>query len=398
MKTVIIIFACLLFANVNAQTTVKVNKKAPEILVTDWIQNAPVDKDLTGKLIVLEFWATWCGPCIAAVPHLNELQKEFNRPDLYFISMTDEQVPVAERILKRISFSSIVVTDTSKQTQKNYGDSVNGLTFIPITILIDEEGIIKWTGFPNMLTKKIMAEFIAGKELKSMEEPKEISLINSDLNSEDLTADMKKEAKEIIRLASNKKIDYYFTIKESQSLDISNMMVNNINSLKSYTLTNIYKEIFNIKNLVLPANLSAKKYDLLSKNSLGKEGLDKMEAELLQYLNLEKKISLKNTAYFATTVKDSNLLEKTLNQNMSSKSDAGDKILFTGIRIEKMLDEISKDRKLKFNYAGKDETKYDFIVNVKSTKQIIKSLKTYGLGATKAKAKLEFYELNEKQK
>lgn len=398
MKTVIIIFACLLFANVNAQTTVKVNEKAPEILVTDWIQNAPVDKHLTGKLIVLEFWATWCGPCIAAVPHLNELQKEFNRPDLYFISMTDEQVPVAERILKRISFSSIVVTDTSKQTQKNYGDSVNGLTFIPITILIDKEGIIKWTGFPNMLTKKIMAEFIAGKELKSMEESKEISLINSDLNSEDLTADMKKEAKEIIRLASNKKIDYYFTIKESQSLDISNMMVNNINSLKSYTLTNIYKEIFNIKTLVLPGNLSAKKYDLLSKNSLGKEGLDKMEAELLQYLNLEKKISLKNTAYFATTVKDSNLLEKTLNQNMSSKSDAGDKILFTGISIEKMLDEISKDRKLKFNYSGKDETKYDFIVNVKSTKQIIKSLKTYGLGATKAKAKLEFYELNEKQK
>ncbi len=398
MKTVIIIFACLLFAQVNAQTTVKVNEKAPEILVTDWIQNAPVDKDLTGKFIVLEFWATWCGPCIAAVPHLNELQKEFNRPDLYFISMTDEQVPVAERILKRISFSSVVVTDTSKQTQKNYGDSANGLTFIPITILIDKEGIIKWTGFPDMLTKKIMTEFIAGKELKPMEEPKEISLINGDLNSEDLTADMKKEAKEIIRLATNKKIDYYFTIKESQSLDISNMMVNNINSLKGYTLNKIYKEIFNIKNLVLPANLSAKKYDLLSKNSLGKEGLDKMEAELLQYLNLEKKISLKNTAYFATTVKDSNLLEKTLNQNMSSKSDAGDKILFTGISLEKMLDEISKDRKLKFNYAGKDETKYDFIVNVKSTKQIIKSLKTYGLGATKAKAKLKFYELNEKQK
>lgn len=60
--------------------------------ITDWIKNIPEDKNLNNKYIVLEFWATWCEPSIAAVPHLNQLQDEFKQNDLYFNSITDESI------------------------------------------------------------------------------------------------------------------------------------------------------------------------------------------------------------------------------------------------------------------------------------------------------------------
>lgn len=390
MKTVFIIFACLTFGQLNAQTNIKVNDKAPKISITDWIQNAPLDKDLKGKFIVLEFWATWCGPCIAAVPHLNELQKEFNQKDLYFISMTYEPVAPIKRLLKRIPFKSVVVTDTSNQTQIKYGDGVEGLTTIPFTVLINNEGIIKWIGSPELLTRKLMADFIAGRNLKSVEEIIEQASSKEGLDLEEV--DIEKDTKEFSRLIMDKKIEYYYNIKESKSRSIGKSTGGNVYYLKNYNLTNIYKEIFNTKNLLLPTNFIDKRFDLIFKNNLGQEGLAKLEQEMLLNLNLEKKISLKETTYYAVTVKDSTMLEKTFDPNIGFKSDAGDKLLFTNYSIENMLDEISKISKIKFQYAGTDETKYDFIINKETDNEIVKSLEGYGLTVRNTKGNMEFYE------
>jgi thiol-disulfide isomerase/thioredoxin len=45
---------------------------------------------LKGKVVVLEFWATWCGPCVAAISHLNELADQFKDRPVQFIAVTDE--------------------------------------------------------------------------------------------------------------------------------------------------------------------------------------------------------------------------------------------------------------------------------------------------------------------
>ena len=126
------------------------NEKKHIINITDFIHNIPNDKSFEDKFIVIEFWATWCGPCLDAVPHLNELQEKFKlNNDLVFISMTDEKPEKIKATLDRIDFKTIVVSDQSKKTHKDLEVENDGVMMITLTDLIDNNGNVKWKGHPE---------------------------------------------------------------------------------------------------------------------------------------------------------------------------------------------------------------------------------------------------------
>jgi len=58
--------------------------QAPEGTSANW-------KSLEGKIVILEFWAAWCGPCVAAIPHINKLADEFKNKPVAFTSVTSEK-------------------------------------------------------------------------------------------------------------------------------------------------------------------------------------------------------------------------------------------------------------------------------------------------------------------
>ncbi|WP_339812293.1 TlpA disulfide reductase family protein [uncultured Imperialibacter sp.] len=386
MKYLLFLLTCLNFGRLSAQSNIKVGEKAPEIHITDWIANVPADKNLNHKFIVLEFWATWCGPCIAAVPHMNDLQKQFNQNDLYFISITDESVAKVERSLKRIDFQSIVVSDQTKQTHINFGDGKEGLEAYPLTVLIDKNGVIKWIGEPKSLTGELMKTFLSGPTVGQ---------------SEQKAGQIKKvEVYDFKRLVSNKDITYYFDVNEASTDNkLKIAMGTSLINLTAYTLKDVYSEFLQIgnENLVLPERLASVRYDILYKNMDEPENIGRLEKELLQKLALTRKSSTKTSSINLVAIQDAKLLEPALDESFSAKSDAGDKTLFTAYTLDEMMKALSDLANTTFKFSGDNDGKYDFIIENKSMADIVSSLESYGLSVQTVKREVETVHLVEVQ-
>jgi peroxiredoxin len=111
---------------------------------------------LRGKVVLLDFWATWCAPCRSAIPHLNGLYKVYQTRGLEIIGVSLD-TGSRERVRRfatsmGIQYPIIIADD---EVLKNYGISP-----IPTTYLIDREGYVssKWVGFSQSLMNKISAE------------------------------------------------------------------------------------------------------------------------------------------------------------------------------------------------------------------------------------------------
>ena len=75
-------------SKVRPQLDAMQGKPAPKLGLEGWINSKPLSlKDLKGKIVVLDFWATWCGPCIRAVPHTNEMMEKYADEDVVFIGV-----------------------------------------------------------------------------------------------------------------------------------------------------------------------------------------------------------------------------------------------------------------------------------------------------------------------
>lgn len=150
----------------------KVGDPAPPLDLEELLQ-APAGakagwESLKGKVVVLEFWATWCTPCLAAIPHMNDLAEHFKDKPIQFIAVTDESKDVIEPFLKKASMHAWIGLDTDKSTWRTYG-----IRAVPRVFLIDKDGEIAAVTHPASLDEGALRNMLAGKPpgLKPLHRP-----------------------------------------------------------------------------------------------------------------------------------------------------------------------------------------------------------------------------------
>jgi uncharacterized protein (TIGR03435 family) len=114
---------------------------------------------LNGKVVVLEFWATWCSPCVADIPVLNSLAASLDPAKVQFISIDDEDPALVERFLAKHPISGWVGLDTTGKTLEAYG-----VLQRPTTIVIGPDGrVATSTARPETLRRVQLMALAEGK-------------------------------------------------------------------------------------------------------------------------------------------------------------------------------------------------------------------------------------------
>jgi len=119
----------------------KVGQEAPDFTLQD-LSGQPVNlNSYRGqKVVLMDFWATWCGPCRMAMPDLQDLADKFKDRGLEILSVNQgESADQTRNFIEHRKYTFHVVLDQDQAVGNNYG--VRG---IPTLILVDKKGVVQW--------------------------------------------------------------------------------------------------------------------------------------------------------------------------------------------------------------------------------------------------------------
>ncbi len=136
--------------------------KAPDFKVAR-VQNAPVAKikglaDLKGKVVYLEFWATWCQPCVAGIPHLNRVIDSLKGEPVVFLSVTDEPADAVSAFRRTHEMKAWAGIDEAQSALKAYRVASR-----PAGYLIGKDGTLLAAISPDDLKEQDLRGALAGK-------------------------------------------------------------------------------------------------------------------------------------------------------------------------------------------------------------------------------------------
>lgn len=139
---------------------------APNLHINKWIKGEVVDtvKERGKKIFVIEFWATWCGPCKMTIPHLTKLQKKYRKQGVEIIGISDETPEKVEKYVRKKGdeMGYTVAIDQNKKTTKAYVEAF-GVQGIPYAFIVDREGRIAWHGHPMDGLDRTLEDILRGR-------------------------------------------------------------------------------------------------------------------------------------------------------------------------------------------------------------------------------------------
>src|SRR5262245_62948194 len=127
-------------------------------------------QSLKGKVALLDFWASWCGPCVRELPHIEKLHRDFKDRGLVVLGVNNEEADVARAFVKNKGYTFTSLVDEGREVAMKYG--VSG---IPHVFVIGREGKVKWHALGYGPGGEIDLRSAVEKALKGMDPPAFVS-------------------------------------------------------------------------------------------------------------------------------------------------------------------------------------------------------------------------------
>ena len=139
MAYVLLIAVAVSFSGCNPSSAPpKIGTVAPDFTVQD-IDRKVTLSELRGKTVVLNFWASWCGPCISETPSLVAMANQMRDRNVVVLAVSiDEDDSAYHRFIKEQNMNMLTVRDAEKKSNDLYGTHV-----FPETYIIDRKGVLR---------------------------------------------------------------------------------------------------------------------------------------------------------------------------------------------------------------------------------------------------------------
>ena len=146
-----------------------VGSPAPALTVTEWVKGSPVDLAAAKgtHVVVVEFWATWCGPCAASAPHLTKLQQQYADQGVIIVGVTKhDENNTLEKVREYVAQHSDrmgfrIAFDKEGDSSKAFMEAADQRG-IPTVFVVDKTGRIAWIGGPLSGLDDVLAEVVSG--------------------------------------------------------------------------------------------------------------------------------------------------------------------------------------------------------------------------------------------
>lgn len=132
-------------------------KPMPALEVTDWQNGEVKPQDMKGKVVIVDFYATWCGPCMAAIPHNNELLKKYKDKGLVIVGVCTSsrgQEKMGQTVKER-GIEYPTARDPELKSQKAWA-----VHYYPTYAIVDRKGIVRVIGLQPEYVERVVQKLL----------------------------------------------------------------------------------------------------------------------------------------------------------------------------------------------------------------------------------------------